>query len=95
VSELKTTVVTFEEFSDIDFQAPSVYYFKDALGNLIFIHTRDRNKAQEYCDEYIGVKGKYKIIAAKDVKNKSKLESGLQSVYATATRPKGGSRPPK
>lgn len=95
MSELKTTVVTFEEASDIDFTPPSAYYFKNALGDLIFIHSRDRNKCQDYADEYTGVKGKYKIIAAKDVKTKSRLEGGGQSVIATATRARPSSRAPK
>ena len=93
--ELKVTEVSFEDFTAIDFVPPSSFYFKTALGTLLFISTLDRNLAQAWCDEYSGLKGKYKIIVTRDVKTKSRREDGGLSVYATATRPKGSSRAPK
>jgi hypothetical protein len=93
--ELKTTIITYEASIELDFNPPAAYYFRMASGDLCFIHTRVRQVAQSYCDEFTGVKGKYKIIAAKDVKTKSRLESGGQSVYATASRAKPSSRPPR
>jgi len=93
--ELETMIVTYEEFIDIDFIPKYTFYFKTATGDLLFIKTRIRQEAQDYCDAWTGQKGKYKVIAAKEVKSKSRLENGGQSVYATATRPKQSSRPPK
>ena len=93
--ELKITEVSFEDFTAIDFTPPSSFYFKTALGTLLFISTSDRNLAQAWCDEYSGVKGKYKIIVTRDVKTKSRMESGGLSVYATATRARPSSRQPK
>jgi len=93
--ELKTITVSHEEFIDSEFIPKYPFYFKTAMGDMIFICTRIRQEAQDYCDEWTGQKGKYTVIAARDIKTKSKLESGGQSVYATATRSKPSSRPPK
>lgn len=82
--DLKITTVTFEEFTDIDFIPPATFFFKDALGDIHFLHSSKREVCQEWVDKHYG-KGKYKVIASKNQKTKSKLESGGQSVYATQT----------
>ena len=92
--ELKTTIITLQEFSDPNFIPPSTWFFKDAMGQYVFVHTSKRVLVQEYIDEHYG-KGKYSPIPTKDQKTKSRLESGQLSVYATATRPKGSSRQPR
>ena len=93
--ELQILEVSYEEYTDIDFVPKYPFMFKTALGTMIFINTRVRQEAQDWCDEYTGVKGKYTVIAAKNIKSKSRLENGGQSVYAVATRNKPSSRPPK
>lgn len=65
--------------------APSNFYVLISTGDRVYYKTRDRKLAQEAADLDWG-KGKYVIRVVKDVKSKSKLESGGQSVYATATR---------
>lgn len=92
--ELKIVVVTLEEFSDLHFTPPCNWYFRDALGQYIFVSTKKREVVQEYIDENYG-KDKYKPIPVKDQKTKSRMESGGMSVVATATRARPGSRPPK
>ena len=72
--------------ADDDFVPPSAYYFLPATGDVLFLKTRDRATAQELCDEWSGVKGKYVIRAIKNVKTKSKSESGEISVRGVATR---------
>lgn len=84
--ELKVTVVSFEEFTDIDFTPPSTFYYKNALGDLVFLHTSSRQVAQDYVDNTTGIKGKYKVIASKLQKTKSKQENGEVSVRGVATR---------
>ena len=42
--------------------------------------------AQAVADDYSGVKGKYKVVAAKISKTKSKLESGGLSCTGTSTK---------
>lgn len=86
--ELKITVVSFEEFGDIDFVPPSTFFYKNAMGDFTFIHTSSRLKAQEYVDEVTGVKNKYLVIASKLQKTKVKNESGELSCRGTATRKK-------
>ena len=74
--------------------APSNFYVFISTGDRVYYMTRDRAAAQKQADEDWG-KGKYKIRVVRDLKGKSKLESGGQSVYATATRARPSSRPPK
>jgi len=86
--ELKVTMVSFKEFSDIDFLPPSTFFYKNAMGDFAFIHTASRQVAQDYVDELTGVKGKYSVIASKLQKTVSKLEGGGYSVTGTETRKK-------
>lgn len=73
---------------------PSNFYIINALGDRLFFKTKDRAAAQAKADELYG-KGRYTVRTVKDVKGKSRLESGGQSVYATATRARPTSRQPK
>lgn len=73
-----------EEEGRFILNSKSNWYILDALGNRVYYLTRNRADAQRQAD--LDYQGKYKIRAVKDQKVKSKLESGLQSVYATATR---------
>ena len=74
--------------------APSNFYVLISTGDRVYYKTRDRKLAQEAADLDWG-KGKYTIRVVKDVKGKSRQENGGQSVYATATRARPSSRPPK
>lgn len=84
--ELITVTVSYEDFTSYDHIPIGNFYFKTAMGDIIYLKTSDKNIAQAWIDEYAGVKGKYVAIPSKVFKTKSRLESGLQSVYATATR---------
>ena len=64
---------------------PSNLYIINALGDRLFFKTKDRAAAQAKADELYG-KGRYTVRTVKDMKTKSKLESGLLSCYGTATR---------
>lgn len=85
--ELKVTIVSYEEFSDYLFQPPATYFFKNALGEIIFLHSSKREVCQAYIDDHYGP-GKYKVIAAKVQKTRPKSESGELSCTGTATRKK-------
>ena len=78
IDKIKTTIVSYEEFSDYDFIPVANFFIKDALGQFIFIHSSDRALCQRWVDENYGV-GKYKVVASKLQKTKSKLESGEYS----------------
>jgi len=79
-------VVPFESLEEDEFVAPSAFYFRPASGEAIFVKCKDRAKAQQLCDEWTGEKGKYTIRAIKNVKAKSRLESGELSCNGSNTR---------
>lgn len=62
--EIKTTTISFEDFSSIDFEPPASWYVRIATGDYIFYHVRDRVAAQSACDNDWG-KGKYKVVPTK------------------------------
>lgn len=78
--EIKTTVVSYEEFTGTDFNPPSSFFVMDSLQNYTFYHTSSRALAQNACDEYYG-KSKYKVIASKLEKG-----SGNYTVRGTQSR---------
>lgn len=77
---LKVTVLSFDEVTAIDFTPPATFFIVNALGDYIFVHTRDRSAAQAYIDEEYG-KGKYAVKASKLQQAKGDL-----SVRGTQTR---------
>lgn len=89
LKELKTTVVDYQSYTDIDFVPPASFFVMafDQNGNqaYYFIHTSSRAIAQQWCDESFG-KGRYLVKASKITKTKSKLESGGLSCHGVSTR---------
>ena len=77
MSKCKTTIITFEEFTDDDFKKPSNFWVKDAMGDYCFFHCRERSAAQDICNERYGV-GRYTVNASKMQKN-----SGTNTVRGT------------
>lgn len=75
MSKIKTTIVSFADFSDDDFTKPSNYYVRVATGDFYFVHTRDRLLAQQVIDDEFG-KGHYKVNASK-VSKASGTESAV------------------
>ena len=84
MSDLKTTTVSFEQFSNYEFIPPATFFIKNALGDFVFIHTRDRKKAQEWIDENYGA-GRYTV-------NASKMQKGSGEVNVTGTQTRKGQR---
>lgn len=83
--EIKSVVVSYQQFTEWDFVPPGSFYIRDALGDYFFLKTSDRLKAQQAVDLIYG-RGKYTVVAAKIEKTKSKLESGGYSCTGTSTR---------
>lgn len=65
---IKTTTISFEEFSGLYFKPPATFYIKNALGEYVYIHTRDRNVAQATVDDLYG-ENKYKVTTAGQTKS--------------------------
>ena len=83
--EVTVTVVSFEQFSDYEFNPPATFYIMDSLQQYYFVHTSDRKVAQDWVDETFG-KGRYTVKASKIQKTKFKSESGTYSAVGVATR---------
>lgn len=84
--ELKVTTVSYEDFTAYDYVAQAAFYFKDALGQIHMLHSSKREECQAWVDQHYPPKGKYKVVASRSQKTKSKLESGLCSATGTSTR---------
>jgi len=84
MSVQKTTVVSFEQFSNYEFIPPATFFIQNALGEYIFIHTSKRATAQEWVDEEYG-KHRYTVKASKLQKGKE-LGENSRPAYGTATR---------
>lgn len=85
-NDIKVTIVSFEDFTSYDYICQAAFYIKDALGQVVMLHSSKREECQAWVDLNYPPKGKYKVIASKVQKTKSKLESGGLSCYGTATR---------
>lgn len=81
--KIRTTTLTHEAFTEYEFEAPATFYFKNAMGEYIFLHTSRREVAQEWIDREVG-KGRYSVVASK--LQKSKPKAGGLSCRGTATR---------
>ena len=88
IDKNKTTLVPYEIYTEYDYVDCAAFYIKTALGDRLYIHSSDRSLAQSVADEYSGVKGKYKVVAAKIQKNKPRTESGMFTCTGTASRRK-------
>lgn len=90
MSKCKTTVITFEEFTDLEFKAPSAFYLRNSLGEYVYFHTRDRSVAQGWANEIYGV-GFYNINGGK----MGKAPESQSAVGRINSRSRAGSRPVK
>lgn len=84
VSGIRYTVVSYAEYTDIDFEPPATFYVRSAMGDYYFFHTRDRAKAQAACDEMFGA-GRYTV-------HSSKIQRGKGTLTCTGTQTKRGQR---
>ena len=68
---MKTTLVTYEQFSQLEFNHPANYYVRLATGEYLYVHSRSRDKCQEFIDNEYGV-GHYTVKASKLTQSKPK-----------------------
>lgn len=71
MKKMKITVVSPEQMQEEGFRNPSKYYFVNAMGESVFIHTRDRQEATQYVKDEYG--GKYNIRTSSDEKVKGEV----------------------
>lgn len=84
----KVTTISFQDFSDDDFKKPSNHYIRNAMGEYVFFHNRDRAESQKVCDDMYG-KGQYKVNASKMSKN----PDSQSAVGRINSKSRAGSRP--
>ena len=60
--ELESVIVSYDEYTDMDFICPSKWFIRNSLGDFEFIKVQKREKAQEYFDAKYGV-GKFIVRA--------------------------------
>lgn len=70
--EVSTVVVDFNESLLPDFVAPSAFFYRDALGNKVFIKVSSKKKAVEYVISEYGYE-KYKVVSEKQEKTGGNL----------------------
>lgn len=80
---LETLILSFQEYLDAKDNKKILpkYFIVDAMGNYVFIRTRDRSKAQSFVNEEYG-EGKYTI----RTQTQDGAASGDATCRATATR---------
>lgn len=84
--ELVTVQISYEDFTAYDHLPIGNFYFKTAMGDIIYLKTSNKELAQAWIDEYAGVKGKYKAIPSKNSSSKSRQEDGGVSASGVNTR---------
>ena len=84
--EIAVVTVSYEEFTSYDHIPVGNFYFKNALGDIVYLKTSQRELAQAWIDEYSGVKNKYLAIPSKVFKTKSRQENGLSTATGTSCR---------
>lgn len=60
--ELESIIVSYDQYTDMDFICPSKWFIRNSLGDFEFIKVQKREKAQEYFDDKYGV-GKFIVRA--------------------------------
>lgn len=68
----KITRVKYEDTLELDYKHPASFYIRDATGDFVYIHTRDRAASQEIIDQEYGA-GKYRVQCAKQQKQTKPL----------------------
>lgn len=58
--QVESVIVSYEDFSDLEFTPPSKWYIRNATGDYEFIKVQKREKAQQFFDEKYGV-GKFVV----------------------------------
>lgn len=83
--EIKTSIITYEQFSEWNFIPVALFYVRMATGDFLYIHTSNRQEAQKVVDNELGV-GRYTVNASRLESKPPRTESGFT---ATGTNYRG------
>lgn len=84
--EIESVTISYDEFTAYDHLPIGNFYFKNAMGEIIYLKTSSRELAQMWIDQNFPPKGKYKATPSKIFKVKSRQENGEVSVRGVSTR---------
>lgn len=62
IVDKRIIIIPFDLLQRVNVISPSKYFIFDAIGNKMFFRVRSRTAAQQLCDEYFKVKGKYTVL---------------------------------
>lgn len=83
--DIEVVIVSYQDYTSYDFQEPGMFFVMSASQQYYFFKTGDRAKAQTKCNELFG-ENFYTVKTSRNIKTKSRLESGTYSAYGTNTR---------
>ena len=83
--EIEVVIVSYQDYTAYDFIEPGMFFVMSASQQYYFFKTGDRAKAQAKCNELFG-DGFYTVKTSRNIKTKSRLESGTYSAYGTSSR---------
>lgn len=83
--EIEVVIVSFADYTSYDFVEPGMFFVMSASQDYYFFKTGDRAKAQQKCNEIFG-ENFYTVKTSRNIKNKSRLESGEYSACGTNSR---------
>lgn len=83
--EIEYVVVSYEQFTDYEFNPPATFYVMSATQDYYFFKTSDRAKAQARCDDLFGP-NRYTVKASKNQSTKSRQENGEVSCRGVNSR---------
>ena len=83
--DIEVVIVSFADYTSYDFQEPGMFFVMSANQDYYFFKTGDRAKAQQKCNEIFG-ESFYTVKTSRNIKTKSRLESGTYSAYGSNSR---------
>lgn len=83
--DIEVVIVSYQDYVSYDFIEPGMFFVMSASQEYFFFKTGDRNKAQQKCNELFG-ENFYTVKTSRNIKTKSRLESGTYSAYGNNTR---------
>lgn len=83
--DIEVVIVSFADYTSYDFVEPGMFFVMSASQDYYFFKTGDRVKAQQKCNEIFG-ENFYTVKTSRNIKTKSRLESGTYSAYGSNSR---------
>lgn len=83
--DIEVIIVSFADYTSYDFVEPGMFFVMSSMQDYYFFKTADRAKAQQKCNEIFG-ENFFIVKTSRNIKTKSRLESGTYSAYGSNSR---------